>query len=284
MGYSFRAGETIFGIDRRIVRFLGIMTVLAAPAMIAMVLFSMTSEADTPDDGASKFVFESYTDIITSPLDYFIVGLMFAMTLLVGFLFFLNKKHHYVIMLALLGIMAVINFFVILTAVQGGLVIAPFETFLAIFILAFGFGLLPTLFAFILGGLAVITLSFRNAKLKQNSFAQDFQSQFAQIGLKIWRPKIFGFSIFLAITLLIVSAAFPQIEGNPQTSAVFSFILFVVLFWCFLLIMMQLTFNLMQGVIRPGFFAFKHNQPRTVRKKKQQSNKQSIRNIRKRRN
>lgn len=283
MSNIYGQSATVLGIDRRIARVLVILTVVMIPILFFTLMLAVSSPADIPTDiedesYASKYVIESYTDILSSPLDYLIIAMVFAMTLLIGVLFFLNEKYHYIVLLGMLVTMALVNLFVIWTNTESGLSF-PNESLLAVLIVFFGFGFLPTFLAFILGGSAILALSSRNRKLREDSFAEKFNVRFTQVGgFQIWKPRLFFLTIGIGAVMLLGSVLFPQTEFNDSTSLAYKFILGLILFWAFTLIMMQLVFNLAQGILKPGLLTFKHS-PRP-KKRQRVSRKSSIQNIR----
>lgn len=278
MAWALRGSEYTAGIlSPRATRVLIIGTAALLPMILVISLVFLADPLQEPAQPAGKWVFESYETIVSSPLDYMIIWLLFGMTFLIGLLFFINQKFHYMALLIILSFMAAINFFVIMTILRGGVIEFPSGTLLAFVVVIFGFALIPTLVAFLLGGGLTYSMSyiFRRPSLRKDSFATEWGKNFRQMaGFRIWRPTVFWFSLYIAIILFVGIVFFPVAEGS--TYAAISGVFLFVLFWIGILILVQIVFNFSQGAIQPTRFTRKKRAPK--------SRKQSIKNIRKPRN
>lgn len=275
MAWALRGSEYTLGIlSPRATRTLTWGMAVLIPMFLVVSLVFLADPTREPAQPAGKWVFEGYETIIGSPLDYMIIWLLFGMTFLIGLLFFINRKFHYMALLIILSFMAAINFFVIMTVLRGGVIEFPSESFLAFVVVIFGFALIPTLVAFLLGGGLTYSMAyiFRRPSLRKDSYATEWGKNFRQMaGFRIWRPRIFWFSLYTAIILFVGMYLFPVTEGS--TYALISIVFTAMLFWIFALVLVQIVFNFSQGTIQPTRF--------TRQRKAPKSKKQSIQNIRK---
>jgi len=256
--------------------------IILLPMVLIVTMVSVADPVQEPAQPTGQWVFEGYNTIVTSPLDYMIIWLLFGITFLIGLLFFINQKYHYITLLIVLAFMAAVNFFVIMTTLQEGIIKPPEGTALAFMVVIFGFGLIPTLMAFLMGGgLTYVTaILFHRPNLREDSYAKEWGQSFSKMaGFHIWRPRLFFISLYVAIILFIGITVFPVTEGS--TYAIILAILMLVLGWIGILVLTQIIFNFAQSTGRGTTLTYLTRYVR--RQPKRQPRKSSIRNIRKQR-
>lgn len=265
-------------INPKAARILFLGFALLLPIMFSVILVFVADPAQEPAQPAAKEVVGGLTKVFTSPLDFFIVWLLFAMTFLIGMLFFVNKKYHFMALLVILGFMSIVNFYIISTTLSPtGTIDFEAGTLLAVVVALFGFAIIPTLLPFLLGGGFIYMLAsfFKKPSLRQESFGSDWNQNFAKMGgLRIWRPRLFFFSLYLSVIIFVVAWLLPVTEGS--TYMFVSGILLLSMGWMAMLILIQLSFNFMQGTFRTNPFSTRKHS-----KQKRTSRKSSIRNMRK---
>jgi len=254
---------------------------LLIPIMFSVLLVFVADPAQTPEQPAAEKVVEGLGRVFSSPLDFVIVWIMFAVTFLIGTLFFINKKYHYTSLLLILVFMSIANFYVIATAISPTGTIDFQGTLLAVALIIFGFALIPTLLPFLLGGGFVFMLAsaFKQPNLRQESFGGDWNANFAKLGVRIWRPRLFFFSLYVSIVLFVMAWIVPATEGDA-TYMMISGVLLLTMGWMLLLVAVQVTFNITASGFRSNPFSPRRHgkQARSSR-----SSKKSIRDMRKNR-
>ena len=267
-------------INPKAARILFIGFALLVPIMLSIILVFVADPTTTPEQPSAEKVVEGLGQVFGSPIDFFIVWLLLFTTFLIGMLFFVNKKYHYVSLLLILLFMSVVNFYVIATTLSPtGTISFESGTLLAFVLIVFGFAVIPTLVPFLLGGGFIFMLSsiFKQPSIRQESFSADWNANYAKFGVRIWRPKLFFFSLYASVVLFIMAWLVPSTEGNTTYMAI-SGVLLVTMFWMLFLVIIQLTFNITQGGFRTNAFSIRKHDKKSRTSKRSKS---SIRNIRK---